>query len=219
VVAESSTWTEEVVSGSEDDHCTSFLGGLCPRDREVCGACATTKFTKGDWGGSEDMVFPIERDGCGDSSLTQLSTPKEGAYGDHPDGRMERVSEVDAVVQGHKVLNGYWSMESTFVSHALFISRSVSELDPVIITIPRHMIDEVPAANAGHPGSDGTTSLVAFVLTNESTEEAIRCWHVGLFVDVPMVTELGETEEASGISSLGIWCKCAMDGHYSGLNE
>ena len=155
MVAESGTWTEEVVSGSEDDHCTSFLGGLCPRDREVCGACATTKFTKGDWGGSEDMVFPIERDGCGDSSLTQLSTPKEGAYGDHPDGRMERVSEVDAAVQGHEVLNEYWSMESTFVSCALFISGSASELDPVIFAIPRCMIDKVPAANAGHPGSDG----------------------------------------------------------------
>jgi len=164
-------------------------------------------------------VFPIERDGCGDSSLTKLSTPKEGARGDHPDGHMERVSEVDAVVQGREVLNGYWSMESMFVSHALFISGSASKLNPVIITIPRHVIDEVPAANAGHPGSNGITSLVAFVLTNESTEEPIRCWHAGLFIDVPMVTELGETEEASSVGNLGIWCKCTTDGHYSRLDE
>jgi len=105
MVIESDTWTEEVVSGGKNDCCTLFLGGLHLRDREVCGACA---IMKGDWGGSEDMVFPVERDSHGDSSLTQMSTPEESTGGNCPDGCMERVREVDAVVQSCKVLNGYY---------------------------------------------------------------------------------------------------------------
>ena len=119
------------------------------RDGEVCRACAIAKFTKGDWGRSKDMVFPIKGGGHGDSSLTQTSTPEEGAGGNCPDGSVEGVREVDTAVQSCKMLNGYWS------------------------TIPRCMIDEVPAADAGHPCSDGTTSLAAFMLTNESTEKQL----------------------------------------------
>jgi len=95
------------------------------------------------------------------------------------------------------------------VSFALFISRAASELDPVIVTIPRHVIDKVLAVDAGHPGSDGTTSLMAFMLTNESTEEGIRCQHA----------ELGETEEAGSVSGLGVWCKCTTDGHYGRFDK
>jgi len=98
MVTEGSTWTEEIVLGGKDDCCTLFLGGLCPRDREVCRVCAVMKFMKGgDWGGLEDMVFPVEGGGCGDSTLTQTLTPEESTGGNCPDGCMERVREVNAV--------------------------------------------------------------------------------------------------------------------------
>ena len=92
-------------------------------------------------------------------------------------------------------------------------------MDLVVITIPWCMVDKAPATDAGQPGPDGATSLVALVLTDESAEESVRCWHMSLFIDVPAVAELGEAEEAGSICGLGVWHECTKDGHCSRFNK
>jgi len=103
--------------------------------------------------------------------------------------------------------------ESTFVSYALFISRGASKLDPVIIAIPRCQLQM--------PDIQVLMVLLAWqpLCLPMKAQEGIRCQHVGLFIDVPAVGELGKMEEAGSISGLGVWCKCITDGHYSGFDK
>jgi len=119
------------------------------------------------------MVLSIEEGSGRHSSLTQALASEEGRGGDHPDGSMEGVREVNASVQSHKVLNRNWGVERTLVSGAFFVSRSVCKLDPVIIAVPRHMVEQMPAANARQPGPDRATSLMALVFTDKGAEEGV----------------------------------------------
>ena len=125
---------------------------------------------------------------------------------------MKEVGEVNTAVQGHEMLNGYWGTERTFVSCTFFVSRGACKLYPVVVIVPRHMIDQMPAAHARQPSPNCATSLAAFVFTNEGTEKSMGGWHVSLLIDIPMVTKLGKIEKTGSISGLGIWCEGVMDG-------
>jgi len=173
MIMEGGTWAEEVVLSGEDDCGPLFFSSFRPRNGKLSGTCTIMKFTEYDWGRVEDMVLSIKGDSSRHSGLTQASASKESGGGDCPDGGVERVREVDAVVQNCEVLNGNWGAEGTLVSGAFFVSRGACELDPVIIAIPRCMVDQMPAANSRQPGPDRATSLMAPVFTNEGAEEGI----------------------------------------------
>lgn len=219
MVTEGGRWAEEIVSDCEDDSSPLFLGGLHPRDGEVSGACAVAKFTEHDWGRAKDMVFSIKGGSCGDRSLTQASTPEESAGSDRPDGGMERIREIDAVVQSCEVFNRHWGTQGALVSRAFLVGRGAGEMNPVVVTVPRGVVDQVPAAYAGQPSHDGAASLVAFVFSNKGTEERVGGWHASLLVDFPTVAELCETEEASGVCSLGVGSESITDRCGSGFYE
>jgi len=49
------------------------------------------------------------------------------------------------------MFNGDGGLRSEFVFCALFVCRSASEVDPAVITIPRCVVDNMPAVEAGEP--------------------------------------------------------------------
>lgn len=69
---------------------------------------------------------------------------KEGGQGYSPDGCMERDRDIDGATEGEEVFNGDRSAEGSFMLSTLFVCGNASHLDPVVVTFPMRMVDEVP---------------------------------------------------------------------------
>jgi len=103
---EGSAQAEEVISSSKGDCGPLFFSSFHPRNGKLSEMHTIAKFTEYDWGRAEDMVPSIKGDGSRHSGLTQASASEESGGGNCPDGSVEGVREVDAVVQSCEVLNG-----------------------------------------------------------------------------------------------------------------
>lgn len=64
---------------------------------------------------------------------------------------MKRGGEIKRVAEAGEMFNRDGGLRSQFVFCAFFVCRSASKVDPIIVTIPRCMVNDMPAAQASQP--------------------------------------------------------------------
>ena len=91
--------------------------------------------------------------------------------------------------------------------------------NPVIITKPWGLIDDMPSTDASHPGLDHVPSNLSLMITDEGAKKRPCSRHSMGFRNVPMVTERSETEDAGTIVAFGVGGVTGADGHVHSFNE
>jgi len=109
--------------------------------------------------------------------------------------------------------------DGSLMCSALLIGRNASKFYPAIITIPRCMINDMPAPQTGHPRLDSFPGLQPLVLTNEGTKEWVMRWHAVLLGNTPLVTKLSKSQWASSIRGPRVGGQSTSDGQQGGVNE
>ena len=57
---------------------------------------------------------------------------------------MEGNREIKSPAKGQEMFNGYRRVQRLFVLGSFFVCGNTSKLNPVIITVPDSMVDDVP---------------------------------------------------------------------------
>ena len=137
--------------------------------------------------------------------LTKSVATKKGNKGSRPHCGMERVGKVECSMKDEKMFYGHWGMQWALIAGAILFCSCAAHRDPVVITTPWSMVNDVPSMNAGQPGLDCIPGNFASVLTNEGTEDGPESRHPMGLEDGPSVTELDEVKDASAVCSLSFW--------------
>ena len=82
---------------------------------------------------------------------------------------------------------------------------------PFVLAVPWGMINKVETTDTRKPTSNCVPRLLAFVLSNKSTYQSIRSWHVILLTDAVLVAKLVETENTGHIGTFRIGSEHAMN--------
>jgi hypothetical protein len=114
-------------------------------------------------------------------------------------------------MEGAHVFNSHWGVLALAEGRPFFVGTDMHHLDPVVITIARHMGCIMPSLEARQPGFDCLAWDLPFMGTNEADEEDVGGRHVIVFGYAFTITELSKMEEACTIRGCSSRCMGSLD--------